>query len=238
MAAALRQATRYRGFDEGHLFNLAGLLLTNLQEYYLGAQTALHNDTAIARVPADMIANRIKQAFIDLAHELFETPFWLDKTPTIEMVSYAPFFLSIWPNARFILTKRRGIENVMSRQRKFPDVAFEGHCLDWAGSMRAWLVVRAALEGKAIEVDQFSMSHDPSQVASDVSELLGLHATEAAALAAALRETRVEQTSADARRSVSLASVPWSEAEKHIFRQICGPMMEAYGYSDDESYFR
>jgi len=52
-----------------------------------------------------------------LANQPFSSAHWVDKTPNLDIVRSADILYRIWPEAKFIYMKRRGIENVMSRLR-------------------------------------------------------------------------------------------------------------------------
>ena len=150
---------------------LAHELLSVIDEHYRRAG----NDrrTALGRVSSDAFQKLVRRAFAKLASELFPTPRWLDKTPTLEMVRASVLMRELWPNARFIFMKRRVIENLLSRRRKFPHGTTENHYSDWAAVMTAWLAVREKLGGAALEIDHRQLVVDPQEVASLIAAFLG-----------------------------------------------------------------
>ena len=166
----------------------------------------------------------------------YTTPFWVDKTPSRESVLSVPFLARTWPNAQFIFLKRRGLENMMSRLRKFPQTNFERHCLDWALIMSDWRTVRSSISERFIELEQRSMLADPSGTARQVAELLCLDEIEAEALRTELATVRTEVTDAAAHVVNDAAETGWSAEMIARFRAICGPEMEAYGYTFDGRY--
>ena len=119
MALGLLDSGRYSGYGEGHLLPLAHDLLATADTYYRRYAEA-GADTLLGRVPIAAFQSLIRRSFVQLARDVFPTRFWLDKTPTVAMVHAAPLMKELWPNARFIFMKRRVIENVLSRLRKFP----------------------------------------------------------------------------------------------------------------------
>jgi hypothetical protein len=133
--------------------------------------------------------------------------------------------------------KRRAIENIMSRMTKFPTLDFDNHCRDWTEAMQIWTQVRASLAGAAVEVDQLFLATEPDRTAEALSRLLILQPREVASLAQALRLDRPERTAERFGVAESLAELPWLPEQHNSFWRICGPMMEAYGYSDDAKYF-
>src|SRR2546430_17539144 len=88
---------------------------------------------------------RLAQTVRRIYRQLHPTDNFVDKTPGWPMLKALPALLVVWPNLRVVFTKRRGIENVLSRQRKFPDGVFESHCRDWAAAMETWLAVHAEI---------------------------------------------------------------------------------------------
>src|ERR1700691_4163884 len=89
------------------------------------------------------------------------------------MIYAAPVFTQMWPSAVFVFAKRRAIENILSRTRKFPSVPFKDHCASWSEAMSAWRSVR---DGgvQAIEVDQFDLAHHPAREAERLGAFLDL----------------------------------------------------------------
>ncbi|MEO8714474.1 MAG: sulfotransferase, partial [Acetobacteraceae bacterium] len=166
MAAALRAATRYRGYDEGHLISLLPQLMATIALHYRDSAQSLSSWTMLATVSQSQMEARLRAVFIDLARARFDTPFWIDKTPSNHMTAGVPLFAAIWPNARFIFMKRRAIENMASRMRKFSGSVFETHCRDWSDGMQLWAKVRGPLAARAQEVDQLTLAREPDKVAT------------------------------------------------------------------------
>jgi hypothetical protein len=234
--AALRSASRYRGYDEGHVFPLLSNLLRTVEAYYSEAAPAIAHVAGIATIPRKYFQEGISSLFVNLMREKFETEFWVDKTPSNEMILAAPYLKKIWPSARFIFMKRRGLENLVSRQHKFSD-DFASRCSDWANAMSSWRQIRHELKGMAIEIDQLAMAREPARVAKALGTFLALERDETDRLVTRLESTRVEQTSADIADTLDIAGVGWSDDEINMFHEICGTAMREYGYSEDKSYF-
>src|SRR5688572_12819149 len=118
MMAALRDGAQIRGFNEGVLAHLLPTLMSDVQQHYLR-----HNEkpsTMLGSVPEEFLTTGIKNLFGRAFIETMGTGRWLDKTPGgAKIVETCPSLLEIFPNATFIFCKRRGIENVLSRQNKF-----------------------------------------------------------------------------------------------------------------------
>jgi len=66
---------------------------------------------------------------------------------------------------QFVFMKRREIENVASRMRKFK-FDFAHNCREWATVMEAWLSVREGVAEAALELDQLDVARGPDWSAS------------------------------------------------------------------------
>ena len=240
IAQGLMKATRYQGNEEGHLLDLIDPIFHAIQKHYddRGDEWASHRQTMIAKVPAQYFQDGFQQLLVVLARRLFPSGYWFDKTPHTSMIAAAPLLKRVWPEARFVFMKRRGIENVQSRMRKFPGVPFESHCRDWAASMLAWQSIREQLAGSAIEIDQLVLARDPAPVVRALSSFLMLQPQEAARLESALKLDQPERTSDHFDAAFGFDGPDWSDQQWATFRQACGPAMSAFGYSGDEAYFQ
>ena len=237
MVAGLLGGTRYRGYAEGHLLSLLPQLMTTVAGHYRDSAQSLSSWTMLATISRAQMEARLRALFIDVARARFDTPYWVDKTPSNHMIAGAPLFGSIWPNARFVFMKRRAIENIASRMRKFSGDAFELHCRDWSDAMLLWAKVRGELGERALEIDQLTLAREPERVAALLSHSLGLSDEERAGLARSLAQQRTEQTGERVDAITSLAQAGWPPAHQAMFQEICGPAMRAYGYSEGASYF-
>ena len=169
---ALLESASCVGSGEGHLLPLAHALLGTIDQYYRGRGHDPH--TMLGLVSIDAFQKLIRRSFVKLTADLYPTLRWLDKTPTVEMVRASVLMQELWPNARFIFMKRRVIENVLSRRRKFPEDSTERHYSDWAAVMTAWLAVREKLGTAALEIEHRQLVLDPIAVATSIASFLEL----------------------------------------------------------------
>src|SRR5687767_11132337 len=131
MMHALRDGAGIRGFNEGVLAQLMPVLLAAIGNHY--GTFNQKPTTMLGSVPREFLENGIKNLFGRAFVETMGTGRWLDKTPGgAPMINACPTLLEIFPEAKFIFCKRRGVENVLSRQRKFPGRSVEAHCEGWA----------------------------------------------------------------------------------------------------------
>jgi hypothetical protein len=238
VAVSLRHSTRYRGFKEGHLLEVAIHLADALQGHLahkdIGIRAKVQGGYHVGRLPHSRIMGEM-MAFLRSLTTGFTTPFWLDKTPGHRMVASAPLLAQAWPEARFIFMKRRGLENLKSRRHRFRN-AFATDCSAWANVMSTWRMIRAGFGDKAIEIDQRTLLEQPEASAAIIGKLLDLPVEEIEALGAALRHERPQVT--DPTHSIvgDISELGWSAEEIAVFRTICGPEMDAYGYTYDSRY--
>jgi hypothetical protein len=232
---ALLESASYVGSSEGHLLPLAHALLGTIDQYYQGRG---HDpNTTLSRVRVDAFQKLIRRSFVKLASSLFPTVRWLDKTPTVEMVRASVLIKELWPNARFIFMKRRVIENVLSRQRKFPDESIERHYSDWLAVMEAWLAVRDELGDAALEIEHRQLVLDSDAVATSVASFLQLSDGAAARFRRYVNNNRPEQTDENFGAIYALDQLGLDENDVRRLIELCDPIMHALGYSYDDSYF-
>lgn len=240
MAQALFRNTRYLGQGEGHLLDMAPRLVAAVERHYheRAGERRPGINTMIAAVPPERAMEAVCTGLQALTRELFPGGCWLDKTPGSPMIDAVPVLQRIWPEARFIFMRRRALENLASRGRKFPKEGFGLACRRWADSLRAWDTVRAGLTGRALEVDWLLMARQPAQVAEAVAGLLDLDAEEARRLRQALQVDLPERTSD--RFAEVLDGLPADmDAEQRLaFEDIALPWMDRCGYAMDASYWR
>jgi hypothetical protein len=238
LAQALLKSEHFDGFGEGHLFELAARLVGASRSYYKdnGEETLATRDTLISRIPLRFIDEGIKDLFRSAARVAFRTAHWIDKTPTPGMILAAPLLLEVWPSAKFVFLKRRALENIDSRMRKFPTLDFAQHCEDWSRTMTAWIAVRDRLTHAAVEIEQLSMARSPAIVGQEISRFLQLAPDASRRFIEALSVDQPERTAADFAAIASLDRMGWSEQQVAIFAKICAEPMAAFGYTSDARY--
>ena len=239
MAQGLLKCGIYGGFEEGHfLWMIRRFLLTIHAFYEDNGEDALPGRfTLLSRVPAQHMVDAVRAAFVSSMGQLFPDGKWLDKTPRPEMIEAAPVMQELWPNARFIFMRRRGLENVYSRLTKFPTISFKEHCQDWARNMEVWLRVRDLLGGAPMEIEQLAVALEPERTAQEVAAFLGLDQVASRHLAKAFASDRPEVTTKHFGTAMQIDRLGWTDQQIYTFRKECGPMMAAYGYSYTDSYF-
>jgi hypothetical protein len=240
MARALLKIERYRGYEEGHMLDLLAHWVERLGKFYALKydETLPGRNTMIEQVPIGFFLDGLNHIFVELIRQLLGEGHWIDKTPNSDTIYLAPRFLEIWPNARFVFMRRRALENLASRARKFPEYNFATNCQEWKSAMEAWLSVRDQLRGAAIEVDQMYLSRHPQEVADQLRVLLDLDEVETRVIAQSFAHDRPQRTAATLDNVLDLNTMDWAEPWIAEFNRVCGPLMEQFGYTTDASYHR
>jgi predicted ATPase len=234
---ALRGAG-YQGFSEGNFLSclqpIERLIDQHFETFDPGNPKVL-----ISRIDRSVLKTALYQLVCQAAEAQYGDQPWVDKTGNPEMIAAIPIILQIWPCSHFIFAKRRAIENVFSRLRKFPRLNFAYHCGDWARNMAAWRRIRSAMPNlHGIEVDQREISVGPANTAARIAAFLGLGDAAAQQMTRIFETNRPQQTeNGSAERLLTLRSTGWSEQQVQVFHTNCDEEMRAFGYTEDETYW-
>jgi len=164
---------------------------------------------------------------------------WVDKTADKDVAYGLPYAHLAWPNAKFILMKRRPIENVASRMRKFPHAPFKAHCLNWAQINAILIETKKRLPKDVyMEIDQYDIATNPTEVARKLGLFLNLDAAQIQKIEKTFKEDRPEFTGGDETNIKSLEEMGWTEEQKKTFKEICGPLVDRFGWTLGKQYFK
>jgi hypothetical protein len=235
---ALLRLPRFAGEEEGHALDLLAHFAVCLENFYIRKADELGRHTMVARVPRQYFDDAIDHIFRNLAQDCYPKEYWVEKTPNSDAVYLAPRFRKIWPRAKFIFMKRRGIENVKSRQTKFPGIDFSSHCMDWASVMTAWRLVREQLHGCAMEIDQLYLAQQPRAAGARVGHFLGLDESEIDRLGQFFGSERPQRTGADISSIVEPTAIDWDITMWSTFKEICTESMHAFNYGFESDYYQ
>jgi hypothetical protein len=228
----------YRGYKEGNFLPLMKVIGRIIDNYFAPPDKSNPNHLT-ARIDRERLKCRIEGIFKELEEEAHPFPLWFDKSGHVQMIHAIPILRRFWPHSVYIFAKRRGIENVASRLKKFPKLDFEGHCADWANFMAAWREARAQLPQDAyIEVDQQDLIRESEPTGARIAALLQLGEEQQISLTHIIKLKRPQETvKGSATQLHSLQSIGWSESQLAIFERHCGPEMKAYGYGSGSDYY-
>ena len=227
----------YFGYNEGNFLSIIRTIERDVDQHFQVYGTT-NPRVLTAHLDKEALKGALYRVIGDAVSSLHQGKVWLDKTGNPEMIEAIPILRQLWPESRFIFAKRRAIENIASRVKKFPEHTLEYHCADWAKNMAAWRrVVVATPDLPAIEVDQRDIGEAPFETAGRIAAFLELPAEAQARVAAIFGSEVPQQTEpGSARRTISLAATGWTEQQLKVFHRNCDEQMRAYGYSEDESY--
>ena len=229
----------YRGYNEGNFLSLlAGL------EKLVDAHFKAFGSTNPRALTSAIDPSEVKRGLFKVIHDQVADKYggqpWLDKSGTEEMIASIPILLALWPEACFIFAKRRALENIVSRIRKFPHKPFEQHCISWTRTMAAWGKMREQFPDlAAIELDQRELADMPEMAAQRIAGLLDLPAEAQARIEATFTKGRPQETeTGSASRILALRTVGWTQEEQDIFRLRCTEQMRLNNYTMDQRYWR
>jgi Sulfotransferase family len=227
----------YQGYHEGNFLPLMMSVGDMVDRYFAGAGKK-NPKVLAAHVDPALLKSRLQDVFRTVTQELNTGPYWFDKSGNHEMIRAVPILRRLWPESVFIFAKRRGIENLVSRTKKFPTRDFEYHCVDWAKNMSTWREVRAQLPNDAYaEVDQRDLLLNTDAVAAKISALLQLAPAQAQTIVKTFQSARPQETEkGSAVQTYSLDSVGWSQEQLATFKKYCEAEMHAYGYGLGPEY--
>jgi hypothetical protein len=228
----------YRGYNEGNFLPLMRIIERAVDNHF--AVFGKPNPNRLAsQIDRAQLMGGIERLFRQLADAAHPYPLWFDKSGHAEMIPAIPTLQRLWPDSVYIFCRRRAIENVASRLKKFPAHDFERHCTGWAKIMAAWRAVRPELPAASyVEVDQQDLIRDTEAVSANIAQLLQLDAQQVRTLVKTFKSRRPQETSKGSAAQVhSLQTIGWSEAQLATFRRCCGSEMEAYGYDLGSEYY-
>jgi Sulfotransferase family len=230
-------AAGYKGFREGNFLTLLRMFQISAQRHRTIFGTNVDKVLA-GRIDWPAFINDISLVFKRHVDALNPVSPWVDKTGNPEMIEAIPQIRLLWPSAVFIFAKRRAIENISSRVKKFPEHTFEYHCRDWSRNMAAWRAVRDQVGLRGIEIDQQDIIRSPELVAARLGDILGAGPEARERIRATFTKDRPQQTEqGSAARVVSMDSVAWNAEQREIFLRLCWPEMVQFNYSANESYW-
>ncbi|BBX47789.1 hypothetical protein GCM10009641_11670 [Mycobacterium cookii] len=228
----------YHGFGEGHFLSLIHYWEAIVDQHYVRFAEPPKPGVMLGNIDKIDLKHRLFETFRTVVNDLNQEEPWFDKTPDPGMILASPTIKELWPGSVFVFAKRRGIENVISRVKKFPGESFENHCAGWAGTMRVWRKVRQLLPPECfIEVEQRDMIQQPERTARSLCEFLQVYESTVPAACEAMSTQRPEESAAgSASRTSSLAESGWTDEQKETFLKHCETEMKEFGYTMDEDY--
>jgi hypothetical protein len=227
----------YHGFGEGHFLGLLHQI-DSLVDYHFHSFPGTDPAVMLGNIDKRDLKRRIFEAFRTTVNDLHPDEPWFDKTHHPPMIAAIPIVRELWPNSVFVFAKRRGIETVISRLKKFPDESFEQACSMWAKTMAAWRTIRQQLPPECFfEVEQRDMIQQPERTARSLCAFLQVDESAFPAACTAMSTQRPEESAeGSASKTFSLAESGWTEEQTETFLKHCETEMRQFGYTMDERY--
>lgn len=241
--SALRNAiadTRYKGFGEGHLVPVLTEIIDSVRS---NSATGLGADVpgnGLSCLRGDDLLRSLFAGYERYLADFLQSPYIVDKTPTVTPIRAAADLARFHSNAKFIHCSRRHVDNVQSKLKKFPDKALENHAREWADCHDAWFEARHVLQDRAsgfLEINFHEMAEDPSGTAARIGRYLELDPREISAVETYLQSQRPQANQdRDLTKFLKLSELQWNETDKQRFVEITSKVGMILGYGL-ESYY-
>ena len=232
---ALLTTKHYRGNGEGHLSPLLLHLATETELFWESSQGAIRAKAQIAMIRKEDVLEEIYDLVRRIYRDLYGRVDFAEKTPTIDAIRVAPLLHKVWPRVKILYCRRRGLENVQSKQIKFPGASFGSSCTEWRDCMNEWNKIKASVPSYC-EIDQIEIALAPRAAATRIGNYLALTDSETETIVSYFTKTHPER-SGNGYEPVAIDEMPWSQADRDTFRNICDSTMMEYGYRYDRAYW-
>ena len=243
VAEALRKSLGDKSQSETHILTAFSEVEKLLDKNFYNSPASHNNTMSLARFPSTYTKAELIKLVRNAYTKTFSSGLFIDKTPGKLMLSMLDLALYAFPESKVIFCKRRGIENVLSRVKKFKSLTFEQHLNGWVKCFEQWNVSHHKItsllktDGWYTEIDQYYIANTPDYAASLLAESLSKEGILTEKLANIFKTSYPEAIDGKINPICKLESTNWTDAEKHLFLKICQPTMAEQGYSLDEYYF-
>ncbi|PHN00718.1 sulfotransferase family protein [Flavilitoribacter nigricans] len=232
MMSAMRHILGYAGHNEAHIFTLLDKLLQTTRDHCRSLSAGFDPTSNVLLFDPNLkIEEDLKQLFKQYLTQFYGDKPWFLKTPNRYAIQALPLMLELFPEARIIYMKRRGIENVLSQSRKFGNGKFSAdYCTEWSACMLSFFT--KDFSDRSLVIDQLAYIKCPDLLITKLLYFLEIDAS--AGLKGRLKKyllgNPVEKTAALTSSYIALEETPWSEEEKATFLTICEGSMNLGGY--------
>jgi hypothetical protein len=222
------------GYSEGHFLMLFARIEETIAKYYEVEASNNVPGTLLHALPMDRAVEGYRQMARLMMDKVYDGTRWFDKTAHGGMIENLPFFKSIWPQAKIIFAKRRPIENLESRLKKFSHMSFAEHCKDLKYIFNTWATMRNELNGW-VEIDQYDLLYNPAQATKTISNFLGFKEDAAVAFRITIENTHPEKTS-ESYQTKRFSELNWSQSDRELFVAELDDVMKLFNYGYDQYY--
>jgi hypothetical protein len=228
------KAAGIAGFAEGHLLMLLVRVEQAISKYYQDELSNNVSGTLLHSMPMPQVATAYRELARSILDNAHDNKPWFDKTAHGGMVGALPFFQSVWPKAKITFAKRRPLENLQSRLKKFPHMSFAEHCADLKYIYMTWSQVRKQMNNW-LEVEQYDLVVKCEPTSKVITDFLNLQSDAATAFYHAISNTQPERSTLSY-EPLKFSSLDWHDDKKKIFFSELDEVMTLYNYGYD-SYF-
>lgn len=228
---------------ESHVSQGFELLCNQAEQYFTESKAAKTKGTLCNEVPSLFLKSQLILAMRNLYQRLYRGADIVDKTPGNQMLQSLPLFFLAFPQTKVIYCKRRGIENIESRLRKFPNVTFKGHCEQWSRNLKLWNKVKKEISKKLksenwfFELEQHELANNGEVYSKKMVKFLEVPDTRLPSIINYQSQNVLQKTAIDHQSTKSLEDTGWSADQKQLFKDICGNVMKSNNYSYEEKYY-
>jgi hypothetical protein len=228
---------------ESHVAQGFDLLCREANQYFNQSQAAKTKGTLCSEIPSLFVKSQLILAMRNLYQRIYRGADIVDKTPGNKMLQSLPLFFLAFPQAKVIYCRRRGIENIESRQRKFPKVSFKGHCEQWSRNIEIWKKVKLKISNKLkhddwfIEIEQYELANFGEKCSKDMVKFLEVPGTRLQSIINYQADNVLQKTAVNHQLAKSIEDTDWSDQDKKTFREICSSVMSECNYSYDANYY-
>lgn len=239
ISSCLRNILGIQGYYEGHFLkyiskykDITNNIFDNLEEY------EKKKETAIGNINKEVLFHNILLSFKNTYELLFDKSqkYWLDKTPDYNLREIKEI-LYLWPDSKFIMLKRRSLENINSRINKFSHISFEEGCHHWNSIMEEWYYLDKKNINHFIEIEHYDMLYNINKVAEDIINLLPEYQDKKQDIINFIQTNYNESTTGKKPEILDIETINWTNEQKIKHNEICNITLNLYNYSLNKNYF-
>ena len=221
--------------NEGHFCHLFFLMRQCICDYYASFSQYAVKGTTLYWISEEEITEEFKNFVLAFMKERYGEKPWVEKTANIESLNSALCYQDVWPDARFVFARRRPIEIILSRVRKFPTHDFEYHVKDIKQVFSTWSLIKNQIKTK-VEIDQYDIVVSPEETAQKLTSILDTLTESGPRITDVLRNTFPQRTSENYQPAI-FDDLDWSGDMRSYFVDVLDDIMKEYGYSYGPSYW-
>ena len=239
---AVQKAFAEQGHGESHIAELFQKLLDSCEQYVTSSPAARSKGTLTHQVSQVHMQSLQFESLRSLHRDFYGEEIVIDKTPGGPMIQALPLLMKVYPQAKVIYCKRRGLENIASRLKKFPKVSFLAHCKQWRNTHHMWCKAKEQItyehnrKSWFCVIEQYLLATNVDSESRKIAEHLAFTPEQHQALVGYLRHESPQKSASN--DALSLETIKWTEEQKLIFMDICSKEMNRQKYSLDETYFK